>query len=137
MVVFEEGQPLKNQYRKFKIKTVKGSNDPAMLEEVLRRRFARAKNFPNSWPLPKIIVIDGGEAQVNRTQKVLDEMKIKIPVVGIAKGFDRKQDRLVFDHSNLELLRVTKLNKELFQAARDESHRFAVKYHRNLRSRRF
>ncbi|MBI2475350.1 excinuclease ABC subunit UvrC [Candidatus Uhrbacteria bacterium] len=133
MVVFEEGKPSKKQYRKFKIKTVKGSNDVAMLEEVLRRRLLRAKNFPNAWSLPQVIIIDGGEGQVNRARKILEEMNIIIPVVGIAKGFDRKQDRFVFDHTNLELLSLVNRKKELLQRARDEAHRFAVQYHRKLR----
>ncbi len=135
MVVFEEGKPAKSKYRKFKIKTVIGSNDFAMLEEVMRRRLVRAKNFPNAWPLPQLMVIDGGEGQVNRVQEVLNEFQVKIPIVGIAKGFDRKQDRLVYNRSDTELQKVVKRGKELFQRARDESHRFAVKYHRSLRDR--
>ncbi len=135
MVVFEEGRPAKAQYRKFKIKTVQGSNDVAMLAEVIRRRLARAQRFPMAWPLPQLLVIDGGEGQVNRVQEVLDELEVDLPIIGIAKGFDRKQDRLVFDRGNLELLRVAKRGKELFQRARDEAHRFAVQYHRKLRSK--
>ncbi len=136
MVVFEEGKAAKDKYRKFKIKTVHGSNDVAMLEEVMRRRIARAETAPSAWPLPELMMIDGGEGQVNRVQEVLDELGVVVPIVGIAKGFDRKQDRLVFDRSNLELLRVAKRGKELFQRARDEAHRFAVRYHRVLRSKR-
>lgn len=136
MVVFDEGKPAKDQYRKFKIKTVKGSNDVGMMEEVMRRRLAKAQQFPKTWPLPQIMVIDGGEGQVHRVQEVLDDMGVNVPIVGIAKGFDRKQDRLVFDRANLELLRVAKRGKELFQRARDEAHRFAVQYHRKLRSKR-
>lgn len=135
MVVFEEGKPAKNKYRKFKIKTVTGSNDVAMMEEVIRRRLVRARTSPNTWPLPQVMVIDGGEGQVNRVQEVLDELGIAVPIIGIAKGFDRKQDRLVFDRSDVELLRVAKRGKELFQRARDEAHRFAVRYHRTLRKK--
>jgi len=136
MVVFEEGKPAKDKYRKFKIKTVKGANDVAMLEEVMRRRLVRAKIHPRSWPLPEIMVIDGGKPQVNRVQDVMNEMGIQVPIIGIAKGFDRKQDRLIYDRGNLELQRVAKRGKELFQKARDEAHRFAVKYHRTLRTKR-
>lgn len=136
MVVFEEGRPAKDKYRKFKIKTVKGTNDVAMMEEVLRRRLRRAELHPNAWPLPEIMVIDGGEGQVHRVQDVLDELGIRVPIVGIAKGFDRKQDRLVYDRSNAELGLFVKRGKEVFQKARDEAHRFAVKYHRNLREKR-
>ncbi|EKD32824.1 MAG: Excinuclease ABC subunit C [uncultured bacterium] len=131
MVVFEDGRPNKSEYRKFKIKTVRGTNDVAMLEEVLRRRLAH-----KSWPLPELIVVDGGEGHVNRAQRVLYEYKINIPVIGIAKGFDRKQDRFVYDKSNMEIARVAERGKELFQRARDEAHRFAIKYHRQVRGRK-
>ena len=136
MVVFEEGKPAKNEYRKFKIKTVKGANDVASLEEMIRRRLARAEKQPNAWPLPDIMMIDGGKGQVNRVVSILDELGLDIPVIGIAKGFDRKQDRLVYDKSNLELKRVAENEKELFQRVRDEAHRFAIKYHKVVRSKR-
>lgn len=135
MVVFEDGKPAKQHYRKFKIKTVEGTNDVGMMEEVMRRRLKRAEMYEKAWPLPDVMVIDGGKPQVNRVQKVLNELQINVPVVGLAKGFDRKQDRMVFDRSNEELLRVARRGKELFQKARDEAHRFAVKYHRTLRSK--
>ncbi|MBI2551306.1 excinuclease ABC subunit UvrC [Candidatus Uhrbacteria bacterium] len=135
MVVFEEGKPAKQKYRKFKIKTVKGSNDVAMMEEVMRRRIARGISQPKAWELPVIMVIDGGEGQVHRVQRVLQEVGVSIPLVGIAKGFDRKQDRLVFDEGNQELARVALRGKETFQKARDEAHRFAVKYHREVRGK--
>ncbi|MBT3230805.1 excinuclease ABC subunit UvrC [Candidatus Uhrbacteria bacterium] len=136
MVVFEDGQPVKSKYRKFKIKTVDGPNDVAMMEEVIRRRLNRAKSAPKAWELPQVMIIDGGKPQVNRVKLILKEMNIDIPVIGIAKGFDRKQDRLVFDRTNIELSRVAAAGKELFQKARDEAHRFAVAYHRKLRSKR-
>lgn len=138
MVVFEGGKPNKNEYRKFRIKGFEGANDVGAMEEVLRRRLARlpgAGQEKETWPLPDLLIIDGGEGQVNRAEQVLREMKLDIPVVGIAKGFDRKQDRLVFDKSNPELRRVTSAFKEVFQKARDEAHRFAGAYHRNLRGR--
>lgn len=136
MVVFENGKPAKDQYRKFKIKTVKGFNDVAMLEEVMRRRLRRAQQHPDTWPLPELMVIDGGKPQVNRIQEVFDDLGITIPIVGLAKGFDRKQDVLIFDRSNKELVQVTKRGKEIFQRARDEAHRFAVRYHRELRRKK-
>jgi excinuclease ABC subunit C len=135
MVVFEEGRPAKEKYRKFKIKTVKGANDYAMLEEVMRRRLERVRKGQKGWPLPVIMVIDGGEGQVGRIQRVMNEMGVQVPIVGIAKGFDRKQDRLVYDRGNRELSRVALRGKEIFQKARDESHRFAIGYHRALRGR--
>ncbi|MFH1712169.1 MAG: excinuclease ABC subunit UvrC [Patescibacteria group bacterium] len=135
MVVFEDGQPAKDKYRKFKIKTVEGANDVAMLEEMMRRRLVRAEKFQKAWPLPEVMIIDGGKGQVNRVQRILDELQIKVPIIGIAKGFDRKQDRLVFDRQDLELARVAARGKELFQKVRDEAHRFAVSYHRQVRSK--
>jgi len=142
MVVFEDGKPSKNEYRKFRIKGFEGANDVGAMEEVMRRRLARAmggrdgrSTVPTPWPLPDIMIIDGGEGQVNRVEQVLRELKLDIPVVGIAKGFDRKQDRLVYDKTSAELRRVTSAFKEVFQKARDEAHRFAGAYHRNLRGR--
>ncbi len=130
MVVFERGESSKNEYRKFKIKTVRGPNDYAMMREVLRRRFG------NAWPLPDIILIDGGAGQVGIAQKVLDEHGLIIPVIGIAKGIDRKKDDLIFDAQNPELARIATEYKHILVAVRDEAHRFAVRYHRELRARR-
>ncbi|MDG1949264.1 MAG: excinuclease ABC subunit C, partial [bacterium] len=81
------------------------------------------------------MVIDGGKPQVNRVQSILDELNIHVPIVGLAKGVDRKQDRLVYDRTNEDLRNVAQRGKETFQKARDEAHRFAVKYHRILRSK--
>jgi excinuclease UvrABC nuclease subunit len=133
MVVFEDGRPRKDQYRKFKIKTVVGANDVGMLEEVLRRRLSRARLHPYAWSLPVLMVIDGGEGQVRGAQRVLSEAGLKIPVIGIAKGPDRKQDRLVYDRTDKKLLAIAERGKLLFQRVRDEAHRFAVRYHRTLR----
>lgn len=138
MVVFEGGKANKQQYRKFRIKGFEGANDVGAMEEVMRRRMSHVPSTDNpkdAWPMPDLLVIDGGEGQVNRVEQVLRELKLQIPVVGIAKGFDRKQDRLVYDKSNPELRRVTSAFKEVFQKARDEAHRFAGAYHRNLRGR--
>ena len=136
MVVFENAKPMKSAYRKFKIKSFEGSNDVCAMEEVMRRRLQRAVTSANTWPLPELMIIDGGELQVQRVQDVLDEFGLRVPIVGIAKGFDRKQDRLVFDESNVELTRVVTSFKEVLQYARDEAHRFAGSYHRVLRSKR-
>ncbi len=135
MVVFENGQPNKAAYRKFKIKSFDGANDVAAMEEVLRRRLNRITTSPTTWPAPDIMVIDGGEGQVNRVKEVLADLGFAIPIIGIAKGFDRKQDRLVYDESNPELRRIAESSKEILQRARDEAHRFAGAYHRVLRSR--
>lgn len=153
MTVFLDGKPAKHLYRKFKIKTVVGANDVATMEEVIRRRLKRAGvsvgvplvgthadvsvHAEKGWELPQVMIIDGGEAQVYRVQEVLDELGLQIPIIGIAKGFDRKQDRLVFDRTNKDLARAAVRGKEIFQRVRDEAHRFAVKFHRERRARQF
>ena len=120
MVVFTNSEPDKNQYRKFKIRTISQANDVGMLKEVLERR------FKNDWPLPQLILIDGGRPQVNTAKDVLQRLNLSIPVVGIAKGPDRKKDEIIGQLANFEL-------KTLI-AVRDEAHRFAITYHRKLRS---
>jgi len=132
LVVFEDGRPKKSQYRKFKIRTVEGPNDTAMLAEVFRRRFGGADG--QKWRRPDLILVDGGQGQLNAARKVLTEFGlVDIPLVGLAKGFDRKQDELVYDKSDHELARLVMAFKPLLQQVRDEAHRFAVSYHRQLR----
>ncbi|MCX6714688.1 MAG: excinuclease ABC subunit UvrC [Candidatus Uhrbacteria bacterium] len=135
MTVFLDGKPAKHLYRKFKIKTVVGANDVASMEEVIRRRLARLGT--KGWERPEVMIIDGGEPQVNRVQEVLDELALDIPIIGIAKGFDRKQDRFVFDRTNKDLARAAVRGKEIFQRVRDEAHRFAITFHRKKRSEAF
>lgn len=135
MVVFEQGQANKQLYRKFRIKSFDGANDVGAMEEVIRRRLARIISSPQSWPKPDLFIIDGGEGQVNRVKAVMKELGIEIPTIGIAKGFDRKQDRLVYDESSPELRRIAESSKEILQRARDEAHGFAGAYHRVLRSK--
>lgn len=132
MVVFHEGRLIKNAYRRFRIKTVKGSNDVAMMEELTRRRLNHRE-----WPLPDLMVVDGGQPQVNRVAAVLSEFDLKIPIIGLAKGSDRKQDRLIFSRGcDSRIRRLFETDKKILQYTRDEAHRFAVSYHRKLRSRR-
>ncbi len=133
MVVFEDGRSKKSAYRKFKIKTVDGPNDTAMMEEILRRRFSGAGK---GWPKPDLILIDGGKGQLGVVRKVLEEYGLDIPLVGIAKGFDRKQDELIYDKKDNELARLIHAFKPLLQQVRDEAHRFALSYHRKLRRNR-
>lgn len=135
MVVFRGDASDKNEYRKFKIKTVMQSDDVGMLKEVLRRRFKHhalkvqpsAISRLNPWALPNLILIDGGRGQVSAARKVLDEAGLKIPIVGIAKGPERKKNefmgKIPEGISQTTLVRV-----------RDEAHRFAIAYHRKLRS---
>ena len=134
MAVFVDGEPSKKDYRRFRIKTVSGANDYAMLEEVLRRRFSRPAAA--GWPKAALIVIDGGLWQVNVCRKVMFAAGVLTPVLGIAKGFDRKQDQFVFDRTDLELSRAISRYKDIFLRLRDEAHRFAVAYHRKLRGGR-
>ncbi len=131
MVVFEGGKPNKNEYRKFKIKTLAAPNDVGMMKEVMTRRLNHAE-----WTIPGLILVDGGWGQINAIREVLAEKKLKIPVLGIAKGFDRKQDRLITDPNNPELIRIAELHKDTLLRVRDEAHRFAKKYHRLLRKRK-
>lgn len=138
MVVFVDGQPKPSEYRKFRIKLVEGPNDTAMMEEMLRRRFAHVEQSDaDEWPRPDLIMVDGGAGQMNVAKKVLDEHGLKIPLIGIAKGFDRKQDQLVYDKSDYELGRLVQAFKPLLQHLRDEAHRFAIGYHKKLRSKTF
>jgi excinuclease ABC subunit C len=138
-VVFVEGLPRKGLYKKFRIKSVVGSNDVAMMKETLRRRFAHATPHDpdEAWKLPDLLVIDGGRGQVNAAVEILRELNLKIPVVGLAKGFDRKQDVLVYGEKTPELERVATRYKKILQHARDEAHRFAVGYHRKRRASTF
>jgi len=124
MVVFVNGVPVKNQYKKFKIKTVEGPNDVQMLREVLMRRFRHIE-----WPFPDCILIDGGKPQVNEAIKTLKGMKISIPVVGIAKGEKRDKNEFIGN--------IPKgISENTLISIRDEAHRFAIKYHKELRAKK-
>jgi excinuclease ABC subunit C len=130
MVVFTDGVPDKSQYRKFKIRTVRGANDVAMLREVLTRRLRHSLGSSASkWALPDLILVDGGAPQVNAARAVLAEFKLNIPLVGLAKGPDRKNNELV----GVAVPKWTNLATLI--RLRDEAHRFAVAYHRRLRDR--
>ena len=130
MVVFDNGAPAKQEYRKFRIKSVVGSNDVASMRETLMRRFR------NDWRHPDLILIDGGWPQVNAATAVIHELELGIPVVGLAKGPERKKDELICDPNNLEICALCERHLRLLVAVRDEAHRFAIAYHRNLRGRR-
>jgi len=126
MVVFRGDRADKSQYRKFKIKTIEGSDDTGMIAEVLSRRFSGV--MPGA--MPDLILIDGGRGQVNAAQKVLNEKRIDIPVIGIAKGPERKRNDIIGK------LPEWAVEKTLIKV-RDEAHRFAVNYHRKLRDAKF
>ncbi len=124
MVVFTNNEPDKKEYRKFKIKTVFQPNDFSMLQEVLERR------LKNSWPLPDLFLIDGGRGQVSAVRETLKKANLNIPVVGIAKGPERKRNDIVG-----KIPKFT--NLQTLIKARDEAHRFAIAYHKKVRSRAF
>ena len=126
LVVFEQGEPNKSQYRRFKIKTVPSANDPAMIQEILQRRLKHS-----DWPMPDLILIDGVRGQVNAAVEICP----KIPIVGIAKGPTRKKVELIFGPMTLRNRARIKQNQLLLIRVRDEAHRFAVNYHRKLRGR--
>ena len=136
MVVFEGGEPNKNEYRKFKIKTIFKPNDVGMLTEVLERRFKHGGSAGPSaaptigsdrrWRLPNLILIDGGIAQANAAKKVLMRTGLRIPILGIAKGAQRKRNDI--------LGAIPKgVTKGTLIRVRDEAHRFAIGYHKTLR----
>ena len=122
MAVFNGNEPDVNEYRKFKIRTVTGPNDIAMLREVLSRR------LQNSWTLPDVMLIDGGKGQVSVVKEALMEEGFSIPVVGLAKGADRKKNELVGELPE-------GVSMETLIRVRDEAHRFAVAYHTKVRGR--
>ncbi len=126
MVVFVEGAPDKAEYRKFRIKE-EVSSDLERLREVLTRR------FKNDWPKPDLIIIDGGEMQLRVANEVLKELHLKIPAISISKGV--KRDKNDFHYSNSDIAKYFMANRSLENiaiSARDESHRFAIKYYRTL-----
>ena len=124
MVVFTNGEPDYDAYRKFKIRTIMQANDVGMLKEVLRRRFARRGK--GDWPIPHLLLIDGGKPQVNAAREVLAEIQLSIPVVGIAKGPERKKNEFIGEIPPGIL-------EDVLIKVRDEAHRFAISYQKKLR----
>ncbi|MDD5639777.1 MAG: UvrB/UvrC motif-containing protein [Candidatus Pacebacteria bacterium] len=127
MVVFNSKQPIKAEYKKFKIKTVIGQSDVDCLKEVLERRL---KN--KDWILPEIILVDGGKPQVNTVRKALSSVKLSIPIVGIAKGIDRNKDEFICNSNDKNFLNWVDANNNLLIRVRDEAHRFAISYQRQV-----
>jgi excinuclease ABC subunit C len=119
MVVVEEGVANKSQYRKFKIKTAKGGDDPGALREVLSRRLGH-----DEWPLPRLIVVDGSIAQINAAQSVLAEYGMAIPVVGVVKDEKHRPRNIRGDRD------LIKDREREILLANGEAHRFAIGYHR-------
>lgn len=135
MVVFKNGKPDKKSYRKFKIKTVKGSNDFACLEETLNRRLLRlVKHDGSSFDeKPDLIIIDGGKGQLSSTYPLLEKYGLDIPMISLAK---RIEEVFVPSSHVPILLRYDSVELKLLQRIRDEAHRFAITFHRNLRTKK-
>ncbi len=143
MVVFVKGVPRKSEYRRFRIKTVSGADDYAMLQEVLRRRFRRAQSQmmeqkqaseeeQGGWGvMPDLVIVDGGKGQLHAALEVMDEMGVAhIPAIGLAK---QREEVFLPGRSDPILLPRDSEALCLLQRVRDEAHRFAIGYHRRLR----
>jgi excinuclease ABC subunit C len=140
MVVLEDGIPKRSDYRRFKMRTLQGQDDFAAMEETIRRRF-RAYLAERKRPIgeqgrfsypPSLVLVDGGAGQLGRAVKVLDELELDIPAIGLAKRMEE-----VYLPGNSEPLRIPRDAEALYllQQVRDEAHRFAITYHRQLRSK--
>ncbi len=135
MVVFIDGKPAKNEYRKYKIKTVTGPDDYASMREVIYRRYARV--LKENLPFPDLIIIDGGKGQVDAAREVLDnQLGLDIPIAGLAKNDKHKTSEMLFGQ-DLEVVPLARNSPEFFllQRIQDEVHRFAITFHRQLRSK--
>lgn len=147
MIVYEKGKPKRSDYRKFKIKWVKGPNDYASMEEVLTRRFVHGMNeqeerrnqeleqeFGSFTRFPDLIMMDGGRGQVNIALAVLEKLNLQIPVCGMVKDDKHRTRGLYFRNQEIPIKRDSEGFK-LITRIQDEAHRFAIEYHRSLRSK--
>ncbi len=135
MIVFQDGKPKKNDYRKFKIKTVKGPDDYKSMKEVLTRRFKRAIEGSKGFEIyPDLIMMDGGRGQVNIALEVLKELGLSIPVCGMVKD-DNHNTRGLYYNNKLIAIDTHSEGFKLITRIQDEAHRFAIEYHRSLRSK--
>ena len=147
MIVYEKGKPKRSDYRKFRIKSVQGPNDYASMEEVLTRRFvhgldeqeARRKEnldeeFGSFTRFPDLIMMDGGRGQVNIALEVLDKLNLQIPVCGMVKDDKHRTRGLYFNNEEIPIDRDSEGFK-LITRIQDEAHRFAIEFHRSLRSK--
>ena len=135
MVVFVNGKPSKKDYRKYKIKTVVGPDDYASMREVIRRRYGRVQR--DGLTPPDLIVIDGGQGQVNIAKQVIqEELGLDIPIAGLQKNDKHQTHELLFGDP-LEMVELSRNSQEFFllQRIQDEVHRFAITFHRQLRSK--
>ena len=147
MVVFEKGKPKRSDYRKFKIKSVSGPDDYACMKEVLTRRFVHGMEereelrdkeledtFGSFTRFPDLLLMDGGRGQVNIALQVLQELGISIPVCGMVKDDNHRTRGLYFNNVEIPIDHRSEGFK-LITRIQDEAHRFAIEYHRSLRSK--
>ncbi len=147
MVVYEDGRPKRNDYRKFKIKWVKGANDYASMREVLTRRFTHGleeherfaeqgvgEEYGSFTRFPDLIMMDGGKGQVNVALEVLEELGLQIPVCGMVKDDSHRTRGLYYQNEEIPIDRHSE-GFQLITRIQDEAHRFAIEYHRSLRSK--
>jgi len=139
VVRFNDGEPAKNLYRRFKIKTLpEEPNDYAMMYELLKRRLVRAQNTPERWEMPDLLVIDGGKGQLNIAQRVLQELDVlNVDLCSLAKPHGNEDRDKVFRPGRKNPIRLDKNSSvlHLLMRLRDEAHRFAITYHKSLRSK--
>ncbi len=142
MVVFEDGKPKRSDYRKFRIKTVTGPDDYACMHEVLTRRILHGMEdsgeekgqFDSFRRLPDLFLMDGGRGQVNVALQVLQELNVSIPVCGMVKDDNHRTRGVYYNHEEIPIDRNSEGFK-LITRVQDEAHRFAIEYHRSLRSK--
>ncbi|MBB2483090.1 excinuclease ABC subunit UvrC [Bacillus sp. APMAM] len=135
MIVFIDGKPEKKEYRKYKIKTVKGPDDYESMREVIRRRYTRV--LKEGLPLADLIIIDGGKGQIDAAKDILEnELGLDIPVAGLAKDEKHRTSQLLYGNP-LEIVPLGRNSQEfyLLQRIQDEVHRFAITFHRQLRGK--
>lgn len=147
MIVYEKGKPKRSDYRKFRIKTVSGPDDYACMKEVLTRRFLHGieeqkeladkeleKEFGSFTKFPDLLLMDGGKGQVNIALQVLEELHLDIPVCGMVKDDNHNTRGIYYNNEEIEIDRSSEGFK-LITRIQDEAHRFAIEYHRSLRSK--
>ena len=134
MVVFYDGEPARDYYRRFKIKTVEGANDFKSLQEVLSRRLERMVTDPDKFPKPDLIIIDGGKGQLSSVKEIFEEKGITdIDLISLAK---REEEIFTVYNNTPVVLDKRDYCLKLLQRIRDEAHRFAITYFRSLHSKR-
>jgi len=147
MVVYEKGKPCRSDYRKFRLKTVSGPDDYASMREVLTRRFShgmaeqeelKEKGLSDAYgsftKFPDLIMMDGGKGQVSTALRVLEELGLKIPVCGMVKDDNHRTRGLYYNNAEIPIDRSSE-GFQLITRIQDEAHRFAIEYHRSLRSK--